>query len=72
MMQHKYKIGDRLNYTNPQGVCWGERTVTELDERSGQPCYYITPTDTPWFSVGESCLEPMPPEPEPNSEFGSW
>jgi hypothetical protein len=54
---HKFKIGDKVIYTNSNGVCWGERTIIGLDERTGEPTYYIDPTDTPWFSVREDTLK---------------
>lgn len=58
-----FKVGDVVIYTNPQGVCFGRKTVVgtapafepEAAAR-GEVRYYISPTDTPWFSVQESCL----------------
>jgi hypothetical protein len=59
----KPKNGDKVNYTNPQGVFWGERTIKDVfigtDPNQffyGQTRYYIDPTDTPWYCVGEDCL----------------
>lgn len=72
MIEPKYKVGERLNYVNGYGVEWGERTVTGIDERSGRPCYFIEPTDTPWFAVSEDCLHPMPPPKPADPDFGSW
>ena len=56
-INHKFKIGDKVNYTNCNGVNWGEKTIIGTDTRTGQPTYYIAPTDTPWFSVREELLE---------------
>jgi hypothetical protein len=58
-IDYKYKIGDILNYTNSNGVNWGKRTIIGTDQRTGEPCYYITPTDTPWFAVREEELTPL-------------
>lgn len=56
-MKRKFKIGDKVDYTNGNGVYLGKRTITGLNERSGKPTYYIDPTDTPWFSVGEESFK---------------
>ena len=56
--QYKFKVGDRVKYTNGNGVYIGEKTITKLGERrTGEPTYFIKPTDTPWFSVREELLE---------------
>lgn len=52
-MKHQYKIGDKVVFTNDFGVCWGVKTIIELDERSGEPTYHYEGSDTPWFSVDE-------------------
>lgn len=52
-MAHKYKVGDKVIFTNDFGVCWGVKTITALDERNG-PTYHYEPTDTPWFSSAEN------------------
>ncbi len=53
----KFKIGQVVNYTNPQGVFWGRRKIVghEVDQ-FGVDRYYIEPTDTPWYAVHEDCL----------------
>ena len=56
-IKYKFKVGDRVKYTNGNGVYLGERTITQLDERSGEPTYFIKPTDSPWFSVREELLQ---------------
>jgi hypothetical protein len=56
-MKYKFKNGDRVLYTNSNGVCFGEKTIIKLSQRSNKPTYYITPTDTPWFSVREDQLQ---------------
>jgi hypothetical protein len=52
----RFKVGQIVNYTNCYGVFWGARTITSIERRTGRPCYNITPTDTPWFAVGEECF----------------
>jgi hypothetical protein len=56
-VMHKFKIGDKVNWTNSNGVKLGVRTVIGLDVRTNSPTYFIDPIDTPWFSVGEEELE---------------
>ena len=56
LTKHKYKIGDKVIFVNDFGVCWGVKTITGLDERSGRPTYHYEPTDTPWFSTNEENL----------------
>lgn len=53
---HRFKIGDKVVFTNCYGVCWGVKTITALDERTNRPTYHYVPTDTPWFSTGEENL----------------
>jgi len=55
-IEHKFKIGDKVNWTNSNGVKLGVRTVIGLDVRSNRPTYFLDPIDTPWFSVGEEEL----------------
>ena len=59
MTNSKYKVGDIVTYINAYGVNWGKRKIVEVTERTGRPCYYIEPTDTPWFAVGEENLYPV-------------
>lgn len=54
--EHKFKIGDKVNWTNSNEVNLGTRTIIGLDVRSNRPTYYLDPIDTPWFSVGEEEL----------------
>lgn len=61
---HKFSVSDRVVFTNDFGVCWGIRTVLRLDERTGEPTYYTTPTDCPWYSVPERNFSPATPEDE--------
>lgn len=59
----KFQAGDPVIYTNPQGVCWGEKIVVGHEVWEGEHYvdhrYFITPTDTPWYPVSQSCLEPQ-------------
>lgn len=57
--KHKFKIGDKVKWTNSNGVALGVRTIIGLDTRTNRPTYYIEPIDTPWFSVGEEELEKL-------------
>ncbi|WP_130537728.1 hypothetical protein [Thiomicrorhabdus indica] len=52
----KYKVGDRLYYTNAFGVQWGLKEIVgrEMTEFGAQ--YYISPTETPWCSISERLL----------------
>jgi hypothetical protein len=59
-MTAKFKPGDVVEYVNDYGVKIGLKTITELDSSiwtDPQPRYFITPTDTPWYSVKESNLK---------------
>lgn len=54
----KFKIGDKVIYTNDYGVCWGEKEITEVvftawDEA---PRYHYKNSSTPWFPVAEKNL----------------
>ena len=55
-IEYKFKVGEKVNWINSNGVDLGVRTIIELDERTGRPTYYIDPIDTPWYSVGEEEL----------------
>lgn len=55
-MKYKFKVDDNVIFTNDFGVCWGVKTITGLDERSGRPTYHYRDSDTPWFSVCETNL----------------
>lgn len=79
MLTPKYTVGQRVLYTNQQGVEIGIKTIVGIDKtdfpaRTGQPRYFIEPTDTPWYSVAEKCLAPAPPEPPApkNDTKGAW
>lgn len=61
-MNHRFAVGDSVVYTNDFGVCWGVKTIIELDERSGEPTYHYAGSDTPWFSVSERNLAPADEE----------
>lgn len=51
-----HAIGDKVIYINEQGINCGEKTITELSERTNKPCYFVEPTSTPWNSVSEKDL----------------
>ena len=62
-IEHKFKIGDKVNWTNSNGVKLGARTIIGLDARTNRPTYYLDPIDTPWFAVDEEELEVADPAP---------
>jgi len=61
-IDHKFKVGDQVIYTNDFGVCWGIKTITSLEYRSTSRdddgpqtlTYHYEGSDTPWYSVDES------------------
>lgn len=61
---HKFKVGDKVIFTNDFGVCWGVKTITSLtyrpttrdDAGPRRPCYHYEGSDTPWFPVDERNL----------------
>jgi hypothetical protein len=55
-MKYKYSIGDKVIFINEQGINCGEKTITELSERTNKPCYFVEPTTTSWFPVSEKNL----------------
>jgi hypothetical protein len=58
----KFKVGDVVEYTNEYGVHIGQRKISAIDDSTGwsddEPRYFLTPTDTPWYSVRERSLHP--------------
>lgn len=64
MMTHRYKVGDKVIFTNDFGVCWGVKTITALalrpttrdDAGPQRPCYHYEGSDTPWFPTYERNL----------------
>jgi hypothetical protein len=62
MSGDKFKVGDRVTFTNDQGCVFPGKTVigTEPD-RNGQTRYHLTPTDTPWFAFAGRNLTPEEP-----------
>ena len=56
-IETKFKIGEIVDYTNENGVHWGPRKIIGRETWYVTDVrYYISPTDTPWFSVKESCF----------------
>jgi hypothetical protein len=53
-MTHKFKVGDKVIFTNDFGVCWGVKTIIALYERTNRPTYHYADSDTPWCSVCET------------------
>jgi hypothetical protein len=60
----KFKIGDVVEYINEYGVHIGRRKIAAIDDSKGwsdnEPRYFLTPTDTPWYSVRERYLRAAP------------
>ena len=59
---HRYRIGQDVIFVNVFGVCWGIKKIIGLDMRSGRPTYYISPTDSPWYSTCQTHLLPVEKE----------
>lgn len=58
-MEHKFKPGDRVVFTNEYGVCFGVKTITSQEPPftdDGPWRYQFEPTDTPWFPKSEDRL----------------
>lgn len=51
----KFKIGDRVIFTNDNGVVFPGKTITGIEYWEGysEPLYFYKPTDTPWFASRE-------------------
>lgn len=56
----KFKPGDKVTFTNDQGCVFPGKTIvaygTDDFAKEYGPRYFITPTDTPWFSFHEKEL----------------
>lgn len=54
----KFKVGDKVIYTNDYGVCWGEKEIIEVVFESWDkaPRYHYKNSKTPWFPVSEKNL----------------
>lgn len=53
----KFKVGDKVFYTNSNGVKWGIKTITEVVEWHGENRYHYEGSDSPWYPVAEQCLK---------------
>ena len=66
MPHHKFKIGDKVIYTNSFGVCWGVKTIKSLetfpvtrnDNGPHIPAYHYEGSDTPWCPTQEDRFVP--------------
>lgn len=67
----KHAIGDRVEYTNGYGVYLGIHTITGVEYRTNRPCYHITPTDTPWYAVGEESFKAVNID-KPSSKYVTY
>lgn len=58
-----FKAGDRVTFTNDQGCVFPCKTILGVDPQpfDGKIRYFITPTDSPWFSFAEHNLTPEQP-----------
>lgn len=56
------KVGDRVTWVNEQGVVFPGRTIVGLDEsvESRGLCFFLEPSDAPWFAVPRRNLTPEP------------
>ena len=57
----KFHVGQVVNYTNDNGVNWGNRTIIKAEHTDYGKAYYINPTDSPWFAVPERCFKEVKP-----------
>ena len=57
MKKFKFHVGQVVNFTNDNGVNWGNRTITEAVDEGYGNAYRITPHDAPWFAVPERCFK---------------
>ena len=62
MAEHKFKIGDKVVYTNIFGVCWGVKTISQLSDMFNKPSYFHEGTETPWYAVDEEHYTLAAPE----------
>ncbi len=52
----RFNVGNRVTFTNDQGVVFPGKTITEIVIDLGQWLYRYAPTDCPWFAVREDQL----------------
>jgi hypothetical protein len=61
-MEQLYKAGDAVTLVNSYGAVFTGKTIVSRDTdklwEGREPRYFITPTDTPWFSFPQSELRP--------------
>lgn len=60
MKEAKFKIGEKVHYTNPAGVYWGIKEIKEVKKISYSDSgygYIFTETETPWYAVSEENLK---------------
>ena len=60
----KFKVGDKVDFTNDYGVFFPNKTITGIEywDSSPEPRYYYEPSDSPWFASRESHFA-LTPEP---------
>lgn len=52
----KFNLGDKVTFTNDQGVKFTQKTITEIEHGQRGVKYYFTPSDSPWVPVREDQL----------------
>ncbi|HFF3747668.1 hypothetical protein FCH00_012740 [Klebsiella pneumoniae] len=52
-----FQVGQRVHCYNIDDLYIGTKTVESIVVFDGEPHYYVTPTDTPWFSYRECSLK---------------
>ena len=58
-----FRIGDAVTLTNEYGAVFAGKTVVGVEVWSWRPDeyrYFLSPTDTPWFSTPERLLDKAP------------
>jgi hypothetical protein len=56
-MTSKFKIGERVIFTNSNGVVFKDKIVTGIEKVKNGFKYFYSPTNAPWFPVPESSLK---------------
>lgn len=55
-METKFKVGDKLHWTNEQGVYIGQVTITKIEFDKWGPQYFATPKEAYWMYIREENL----------------
>ena len=56
-----FNVGHDVHVTNGYGIYLGEKKIVGTEESDGKTRYFLSPSDTPWFSHSESSLSSVEP-----------